>query len=148
MEVRDGGRVGSMADRGGRVQEGRCRYDPLRPTQRPTRDTVSPPPGGFDCNIGHNYVPFKIPTLSGHGVALAKWVRVRMGVNPTVEGCMQKGSPVYLGDVHAAPDFDHSEVPQYTHEQRRHLLSNYTRRHKVDDALKRIGDKSLIAEVA
>ena len=71
-----------------------------------------------------------------------------MGVNPMVEGCMQKGGPVYLGDVHAAPDFDHGEVPQYTHEQCRHLLSNYTRCHEVDDALKRIGDKSLIAEVA
>ena len=70
-----------------------------------------------------------------------------MGVNPTVEGCAQKGSPVYLGEVHAAPDFDHGEVPQYEHEQRRHLLSNYVQRHEVDDALERIGDKSLIAEV-
>ena len=61
---------------------------------------------------------------------------------------MQKGSPVYLGEVHAAPDFDHGEVPQYEHEQRRHLLSNYAQRHEVDNALERIGDKSLIAEVA
>ena len=86
--------------------------------------------------------------LSGHGVANTKWVRIRMGVNPTVEGCMQKGSPVYLGDVHAAPDFDHGGTPQYTHEQRRHLLSDYVQRHEVDNALERIGDKSLIAEVA
>ena len=71
-----------------------------------------------------------------------------MGTNPTVEGCMQKGSPVYLGDVHAAPDFDHGDMPQYEHEQRRHLLSNYARRQEVDDALERIGDKSLLAEVA
>ena len=71
-----------------------------------------------------------------------------MGVNPTVEGCMQRGSPVYLGEVHAAPDFDHGDAPDYSHEQRRHLLSNYSRRHEVDDALERIGDKSLIAEVA
>ena len=70
-----------------------------------------------------------------------------MGTNPMVEGCMQKGSPVYLGDVHAAPDFDHGDTPQYTHEQRRHLLSDYAQRHEVDDALERIGDKSLIAKV-
>ena len=70
-----------------------------------------------------------------------------MGVNPTVEGCMQRGSPVYLGEVHAAPDFDHGDTPQYEHEQRRHL-SNYVRRQEVDDALERIGDKSLLAEVA
>ena len=147
VEVRDGRRMGGVADHGRQVQEGRRRYDPLRPTQCPTCDAVSPPPGGFDRNIGHNYIPFKIPTLSGHGVTPVKWVRVRMGVNPTVEGCMQKGGPVYLDDVHAAPDFDHGDVPQYTHEQRRHLLSNYSRRHEVDDALERIGDKSLIAEV-
>ena len=148
LEVRNRGRMANTTDSGGRVPRDRGRHDPLRPTQRPTRNTVSPPPGGFNRNVGHNYVPFKIPTLSGHGVANAKWVRVRMGVNPTVEGCMQKGSPVYLGDVHAAPDFDHGEVPQYTHKQRRHLLSDYAQRHEVDDALERIGDKSLIVEVA
>ena len=148
VEVRNRGRVEGAANGGRGVPRHRGRHDPLRAAQRPTRDAVSPPPGGFDRNVGHNYVPFKIPTLSGHGVANAKWVRVRMGVNPTVEGCMQKGSPVYLGEVHAAPDFDHGETPQYEHEQRRHLLSNYVQRHEVDDALERIGDKSLIAEVA
>ena len=61
---------------------------------------------------------------------------------------MQRGSPVYLGEVHAAPDFNHGEAPEYSHEQRRHLLSNYMRHHEVDDALERVGDKSLIAEVA
>ena len=61
---------------------------------------------------------------------------------------MQKGSPIYLGDVHAAPDFDHGDTPPYEHEQRHHLLSNYARRQEVDDALERIGDKSLLAEVA
>ena len=148
VEVRNGGRMGGATDDGGRIQEGSRRYDPLRTAQRPACRPLSPPPGGFDRNVGHNYVPFKIPTLSGHGVANAKWVRVRMGVNPMVEGCMQKGSPVYLGDVHAAPDFDHGDTPQYEHEQRRHLLSNYARRQEVDDALERIGDKSLLAEVA
>ena len=140
--------MGHAADSGRRVQEGSRRYDPLGSAQRQARRPLSPPPGGFDRNIGHNYVPFKIPTLSGHGVANAKWVHVRMGVNPTVEGCMQKGSPIYLGDVHTAPDFDHGDTPQYTHEQCRHLLSDYAQRHEVDDVLERIGDKSLLAEVA
>ena len=65
-----------------------------------------------------------------------------------MEGCMQRGSPVYLGEVHAAPDFDHGNTPQYEHKQRRHLLSDYAGRHEVDEALERIGDKSLLAEVA
>ena len=148
MEVHDRGRVGRTADHGGRVQGGSHRHDPLEPTQHPTRRAVSPPPGGFDHNIGHNYVPFKILTLSGHGIANAKWVRVCMGVNPTVEGCMQKGSPVYLGEVHAAPNFYHGNVPQYAHEQRCHLLSNHAQRHEVDNALECISDKLLITEVA
>ena len=79
------------------------------------RGTLSPTPSSFDRNVGHNYVPFKIPTLSGHRVANTKWVQVRMGVNPTVEGCMQKGGPVYLDEVHVALDFDHGNVPDYTH---------------------------------
>ena len=148
VEVRDGGGVGGVTDCQGRIPQDRHRHDPPRPMQCPTHNAVSPPPSGFDCNVGHNYVPFKIPTLSGHGVAMAKWVRIRMGTNPTVEGCMQKGGPVYLGDVHAAPDFDHGDAPDYSHEQHCHLLSNYSRHHEVDDALKHIGDKSLIAEVA
>ena len=147
VEVHHGGGVGGQTNHGGPVQgSSRC-YDPLRTMQRPMRYTISPAPDNFDRNVGHHYVPFKILTLSGHGVANTKWVQIRVGINPTVEGCMQKGSLVYLGDVHAAPDFDHGNVPEYPHEQRCHFLSDYARRHEVDDALERIGDKSLIAEV-
>lgn len=70
-----------------------------------------------------------------------------MGVNPTVKGCMQKGGLVYLGEVHTALDFDHGDAPDYTHEQCRHLLSDYTRHHEVDNALECIGNKLLIAKV-
>jgi hypothetical protein len=74
---------------------------------------------------------------------------VRMGVNPTVAGCMYKGGAVYQGEVHAAPSHDHgSRVPDYVHEQLRHFCSDYMRQHEVDDALKHIGDKSLLAEVS
>lgn len=59
--------------------------------------------------------------LSSHGVTNAKWVQVCMGINPTMEGCMQTGSPVYLGEVHAAPNFDHGNMPDYTHEQLHHF---------------------------
>ena len=42
LEVRNGGRVEDATNRGGRVPRDRGRYDPLRPTQRPTRNTISP----------------------------------------------------------------------------------------------------------
>jgi hypothetical protein len=71
-----------------------------------------------------------------------------MGVNPTAWGCMYKGGVVYQGDVHAAPDHDHSPTPDYTNEQLLRICSDYHLRHEVDEALVQIGDQSLTAEVA
>jgi hypothetical protein len=55
---------------------------------------------------------------------------------------------VYQGDVHAAPDHNHGPMPDYNNEQLLRLRSDYRLRHKVDEALEQIGDKSLSAEVA
>src|SRR5580693_1213362 len=93
--------------------------------QRTAHRTLSPTPNGFVRNQGLNYVPFRIPTTNGRGVALAKYVMVRMGINPTVAGCMYKGGVVYQGDVHAAPSHDHGDrIPDYTHEQLRRFRSD------------------------
>jgi hypothetical protein len=70
-----------------------------------------------------------------------------MGVNPTAWGCMYKGGGVYQGDVHATPDHNHSPTPDYTNEKLLHLRSDYQLCHEVDEALERISDKSLHAEV-
>jgi hypothetical protein len=149
VEVRVGRRLHSPADTQGGVQEHRSRmYTPGTP-QRPTHCTLSPTPDGFIHNKGLNYVPFRIPTTNGRGAALAKFVMVRMGVNPTVTGCMYRGGAVYQGEVHTAASHDHgSHVPDYAHEQLRHFCSNYTQRHEVDDALEHIGNKLLLAEVS
>jgi hypothetical protein len=123
-------------------------YAPGTP-QCQTNRTPSPTPDGFIRNQGLNYVPFCIPTTNGRGVAPAKYVMVRMGINPTVVGCMYKGGVVYQGDVHAAPSHDHGDrVPDYTHEQLCHFRSDYTVRDEVDEVLEHIGDKSLLAEVS
>jgi hypothetical protein len=148
VEVRVGRRMGAAADTGGGIQAHRRRmYAPGTP-QRATHHSLSPTPNGFIRNHRQNYVPFRIPTTNGRGVATAKWVRVRMGVNPVVWGCMYKGGVVYQGDVHAAPDHDHGPTPDYTNEQLLHLCSDYRLRHEVDEALVQIGDQSLVAEVA
>jgi hypothetical protein len=140
--------MGAEANDGGGVQAHRRRmYAPGTP-QRATRRSLSPTPDGFIRNHGQNYVPLWIPTTNGRGVAPAKWIRIRMGVNPTVWGCMYKGGVVYQGDVHAAPDRDHGPTPDYTNEQLLRLRSDYQLHHEVDEALKQIGDKSLSAEVA
>jgi hypothetical protein len=117
VEVRIGRGMGAEADEGGRVQAHRRRmYAPGTP-QRPVCCSISPTPDGFVCNRGPNYIPLHIPTTNRQGVAPAKYVKVRMGVNPTAWGCMYKGGVVYQGDVHAAPDRDHGPTPDYTNEQ-------------------------------
>jgi hypothetical protein len=149
VEVHVGRGLHSPTDTRRGVQEHRSQmYAPGTP-QRQARCTLSPTPNGFIRNQGLNYVPFHIPTTDRRGVALAKYVMVHMGVNPTVAGCMNKGGVVYQGDIHAAPSHDHSDrVPDYTHEQLRHFRSDYARRDEVDEALEHIGDKSLLAEVS
>jgi hypothetical protein len=122
-------------------------YAPGTP-QRTTCHPLSPTPDGFVHNCGQNYVPLQIPTTNGRGVVTAKWVKVRMGLNPVVWGCMYKGGVVYQGDVHAAPDHDHGPTPDYTNKQLLCLRSDYCLRHEVDEALVQIGDQSLAAEVA
>jgi hypothetical protein len=149
VEVHVGRGMEGETNHGGRVQA-HCRrmYTPGTP-QCPTCRSLSPTPDGFVCNQGLNYVPFHIPTTNGRETTPAKYVMVRMGINPTVAGCMYKGGVVYQGDVHAAPSHDHGDhTPDYTHEQLRHFCSDYVRRDEVDEALEHIGDKSLLAEVS
>jgi hypothetical protein len=148
VEVCDRRGVGTKADNGGGIQRHSRRTDASWATQRTTRCPVSPTPPGLDLNQGHHYVPFRVPTTNGRGVTNAKYIRVRMGVNPTVNGCMYRGGVVHSGEVHAATEHDCGDTPDYTHKQLRHFHSNYSHRHEVDDALKRIGDKSLLAEVS
>jgi hypothetical protein len=139
--------MGGETDNGGGVQAHHRRMYAPGTLQRPARRSLSPTPDGFVRNRGQNYVPLRIPTTNGRGVAPAKWVKVCMGVNPTAWGCMYKGGVVYQGDVHAAPDRDCGPTPDYNNEQLLRLHSDYRLRHKVDEALEQIGDKSLSAEV-
>jgi hypothetical protein len=147
VEVRVGRGMSGKADEGGGVQAHRRQmYAPGTP-QRTTRCSLSPTPDGFVCNHGQNYVPLCIPMTSGRGVAMAKWVKVHMGVNPTAWGCMYKGGVVYQGDIHVSPVRDCGTTPDYTNEQLLCLRSDYRLRHEVDEALEQLGDKSLSAEV-
>jgi hypothetical protein len=148
VEVHIGRGMGGEADKRGRIQTHRSRmYAPGTP-QRAAHCSLSPTPDGFVCNHGQNYIPLRIPTTNGRDVATAKWVKVRMGVNPVVWGCMYKGGVVYQGEVHATPDHDHGPAPDYTNEQLLRLRSDYRLRHEVNEALVQIGDQSLVTEVA
>jgi hypothetical protein len=148
VEVCDGRRVGAEADNGGGVQHHSRQTNASWTAQRATRRPVSPTPPGFDLNQGHHYIPFRVPTTNGRGVMNAKYVCVRIGVNPTIDGCMYRGGVVHSGEVHTTAEHNRGDTPDYTHEQLRHFRSNYSCHHEVDDTLERIGDKSLLAEVS
>jgi hypothetical protein len=148
VEVRVGRGMDEERDSGGGIQAHRRRMYTPGTLQHPTHRPLSPTPDGFVRNHGQNYIPLRIPVTSGRGVATAKWVKFRMGVNPTVWGCMYKGGVVYQGDVHATPIRNRGATPDYTNEQMLRLRSDYQLRHEVDEALEQLGDKSLVAEVA
>jgi hypothetical protein len=148
VKVRDSQGVGLETDEGGGVWCHSSQANTSRTAQRTTHHPLSPTPPGFDRNQGHHYIPFRVPTTNGQGMTNAKYVRVRMGVNPTADGCMYRGGVIHSGEVHTPAEHNHGNTPDYTHEQLRHFRSNYLRRHEVDDALERIGDKSLIAEAS
>jgi hypothetical protein len=116
VEVCNGSRMGTETDNGGRVQRYSCGADASGTTQRTMHHPLSPVPLGFNCNQGHHYVPFHIPTTNGRGITNTKYVRVRMGVNPTVDGCMYRGGVVHSGEVHAAAEHNCGDTPDYTHE--------------------------------
>jgi hypothetical protein len=122
-------------------------YAPGTP-QRTVCRSLSLTPDSFVRNRGQHYIPLHIPTTNRRGIAVAKWVKMHLGVNPMAWGCMYKGGVVYQGDVHAAPDHDHGPTPDYTNEQLLRLRSDYRLHHEVDEALVQIGDQSLTVEVA
>ena len=117
----------------------------LLPPSAPRR-AETPPPIGFNYNRGPNYVPFIITNSSGRNVP-ARFTRVVMGADPHVIGIIPGDNSQYGGPLHAAPDHDLGERPQYAQDdlwQFKHGADNAAR---VDLALDFLHDLSLTAEV-
>jgi hypothetical protein len=110
--------------------------------------SLSPPSQGYEYNRGAAYVPFNI--LSERGVETpAHYVRVHLDVpNPFAEAQMSMRGPIYRGEIHAAPVND-TERPaeELTREKAQVLGDDYRYQAVVNEALDRIGDRSLTAEV-
>ena len=77
----------------------------------------------------------------------ARYVRVRMLDNPEVFGTMGRDSPIYRGDIHAEPCRDMGPAAEYTREELQYFRADFRGRRQVDEALARLGDISLAAEV-
>jgi hypothetical protein len=68
--------------------------------------------------------------------------------NPYVEARLEMDGPVYRGEIHATPINDRDDAhPELTNESLRMLELGYQDRSAVEDALGRVGDRLLGAEV-
>ena len=116
-------------------------------TQAAPERPISPTPEGYDLNVAHHYVPLRIPGDDDQ-LVVAKYVKVYMTDNPYAEGRMHHDSRVYRGEIHAAPSMDvDPDMDDYTYESLRTLREDYPDRQQVDNAIARLHDPSLAAEV-
>jgi hypothetical protein len=123
----------------------------LRPTpanERLRRNPLSPSSQGYELNRGVNYVSCNILDHFGREVP-AQFIRPDLNVdNPYVEARLEMDGPVYHSEIHAMPVNDRDDAhPELTNESLRMLEPGYCDRSAVEDALGRVGDWSLGAEV-
>jgi hypothetical protein len=122
-----------------------------RPTpanERARRNPLSPSSQGYEINRGTNYISCNVINRFGREV-LARFIRPHLNVdNPYVEAHMEMDGPVYRGEIHATPVNNRDDAhPELTNETLRMLEPGYRDRMAVKDALGRVGDRSLGAEV-
>jgi hypothetical protein len=110
-----------------------------------SRLTHPPPPLGFECNIGRNYVLCLISLEGGRQVP-ATYVRVVMSIDPQVIGRRDGDEAEYGGPVHAQPDFG-AEASRYAPDDLGRFKANAPESEVFDNALMFIHDRALIAEV-
>jgi hypothetical protein len=145
---------------GGRQNRGRRRPIPVhntgpgtnaRPTpanERPRRNPLSPSSQGYELNRGVNYISCNILDRFGREVP-AQFIKPHLNVdNPYVDAHLEMDGLVYCGEIHVTPVNDQDDAhPELTNESLRMLEPGYRDRNAVEDALGRVGDRSLGVEV-
>jgi hypothetical protein len=145
---------------GGRQNRGRRRPVPVCNTgpgtnpcptpanERARRNPLSPSSQGYELNRGVNYISCNILDRFGREVP-ACFIKPHLNVdNPYVEARLEMDGPVYCGEIHATPVNNRDDAhPELTNESLQMLEPGYRDRSAVKDALGRVGDRSLGAEV-
>ena len=106
----------------------------------------SPIPHKFEPNVGPAYVPFHITNCNSRLIP-TKYIRVKMTNDPYMYGMLASNGKVFKGMIHAAPVLDITHVPRITLEDLTSLRFDYPDATRIDNALARVGDRSLVAEV-
>ena len=77
----------------------------------------------------------------------AKYIKTKMTNDPYAYGMLNSTGEVYKGLIHAAPVLDITHVPRLGPDDLVSLRFDYADASRIDNALARVGDKSLCAEV-
>jgi hypothetical protein len=130
------------------VPDARRPAKPQSPQVRqPARQPTSPTPAGFEHNRGPAFIPFCIQE-NGRETP-ARYIQAHLDApNPFVEGCLSLQGPTYHSEIHAAAIHDVDIAPPpITAELLRLLHTDYMGHDRIDEALGKLGDRSLIAKV-
>jgi hypothetical protein len=115
--------------------------------RQPPRRLTSPTLPGFEHNRGPTFIPFHIQE-NGREIP-ARYIRAHLDApNPFVEGRLSLEGPTYHSEIHATSIHDVDIPPPPITTNILWLLhTDYMGHDRVDEALGKIGDRSLIAEV-
>jgi hypothetical protein len=114
--------------------------------RRPSNPQPAPRiPEEFWLNVPPRYIPFKI-LYNGREVK-ARYVTIHMTNDPYALGMTAPGAPVYRRPAYAAPRITPEEATPATAQGMRILHHDYRGKDWVDDALTRLRDDGLRAEV-
>ena len=138
-------RVGRRGNRGGQAaRRGRGARAPGPP--HPHHEARPPRlPEEFWANVPPRFVPFNV-WHNGREV-VAKYMTINMTNDPYALGTMGAGCPIFRRPAHVAPRLTDQEVEDMDHQNTRILLPDYVGRDWVDDALIRLRNDGLKAEV-
>ena len=122
---------------------------PRPPSYSNTRGEEQAPilvPEDFEINEGDQAIPFTITDRFGRPTP-ARYIRVNMTSNPYVIARLTANGPDYRGELHATPYNGPEEVEPLTDEAMRMLEPDFPAAVHVSNALRRMGDRTLWAEV-
>jgi hypothetical protein len=155
LGVRGGGGQRGGQGQGGRPMQVPDARRPANPPQaqasrnrrRPAARPVLPTLPGFEHNRGPAYIPFRIQE-NGRETPV-RYIRAHLDApNPFVEGRLSLDGPTYHSEIHATSVHDIDiPPPPITAELLWLLQLDYMGHDHVDEALGKLGDRSLIAEV-
>jgi hypothetical protein len=112
----------------------------------PVREAWTPPPEGYQYNLGDQYVPMHIKGPDGR-LWPAKFTKVEYTDNPRVCG-YRAGSPTPYSDyLYAEPYFDLYHRPRYSKADLWFLSHRYPYRDEVDLGFHALKDQTVKAEV-